>query len=117
MSGKIGKKDLETIKRRKLAEKKNWIKVGMSTCGIAAGADKVLKVLKEQALKRNLNVSIEQCGCLGMCYAEPLVEVAVEGLPQVTYGGVNEKDAETIIERHVCNKRLLQDRIYKVKVK
>ncbi len=108
------KADLETIKHNKLSRKGDLIRVGMSTCGIAAGADKVFTVLKEEVAKRNLDIKVEKCGCVGKCYAEPLVEVASAGLPKVTYGQINEKDAVAIIERHVCNKKLLQDRIYQI---
>ena len=106
--------DLAEIKRNRENQKGDWIKVGMSTCGIAAGADKVFSVLQEEVAKRNLEVKVERCGCVGQCYAEPLVEVFASGLPQVTYGQINEKDAVTIIERHVVNKKLLHDRIYQV---
>ena len=108
------KTDLAAIKRSKQGRGGDLIRVGLSTCGIAAGADKVFTVLKEEVAKRNLAINVERCGCVGQCYAEPLVEVAVAGLPQVTYGQIDEKDAVVIIERHVCNKKLLQDRIYKI---
>lgn len=108
------KTDIAQIRSSRQSRKGDWIRVGLSTCGIAAGADKVFSVLKEEVAKRNLNIQVDRCGCVGQCYAEPLVEVSVSGLPRVTYGEINEKDAVTIIERHVCNKKLLQDRVYKI---
>ncbi len=111
---KKAKTDLAAIKHNRQGRKGDWIRVGLSTCGIAAGADKVFSVLKEEVAKRNLDISVERCGCVGQCYAEPLVEVAIAGLPRVTYGQIDAKDAVAIIERHVCNKKLLQDRIYKI---
>lgn len=95
----------------------NWIKVGMSTCGIAAGADEVYKTLIEENDRRNLGLAISKCGCAGQCYAEPLVEVSVEGLPCVVYGRINQETAREIIERHVLAKQLLNDHIFNVKVK
>ena len=95
--------------------KKQWIKVGMSTCGIAAGADKALSVLKKEAGKQGLDISVEQCGCAGKCFAEPLVEVAVSGMPTVTYGNVSEETAVEIINKHVLGKRLLNDHIFNAK--
>jgi len=114
---KIGKDDFSVIKKKKLSEKNDWIRVGMSTCGIAAGAGKVMETLKKEIEKRNLGVSLKMCGCAGMCYAEPLVEVCVEGLPCVTYGRVNPEFAANIVERHIVNKQLLQDHIYQIKAK
>jgi len=47
------------------------IKVGMASCGIAAGANDVYDLLKEVAQ----DVEVKAVGCIGHCYAEPLVEV------------------------------------------
>ncbi|MFP4473466.1 MAG: (2Fe-2S) ferredoxin domain-containing protein [Candidatus Omnitrophota bacterium] len=96
--------------------KENWIRVGMSTCGISAGADKVFHVLKEETVKRGIDVRIERCGCAGKCYAEPLVEVSIEGMPQVVYGDVDTKTALKILDKHVLGKRFINDHIYDVKV-
>jgi (2Fe-2S) ferredoxin len=114
---KINKDKLKKLKSEFLKTPKNWIKVGMSTCGIAAGADVVLETLKQEVEKRQLDVVVSQCGCAGKCYAEPLVEVCTEGLPQVIYGNIDQKSAMEIIERHIGNKQLLNDHIYNVKGK
>jgi (2Fe-2S) ferredoxin len=113
---KLTPKDLDKINQD--AKTANaLIRVGMSTCGIAAGADVVFATLTEEAKKRNAAVEIKKCGCLGMCYAEPLVEVKVEGLPSVIYGKVNKEIAMKIIEKHVCNKMLVNDAIFELGVK
>jgi len=50
------------------------IKVGMASCGIAAGAGEVMDYLKE-----NINdIEIVETGCIGHCYAEPLVEIETD---------------------------------------
>jgi len=51
------------------------IVVGTGTCGIAAGAQKILNTLEELVRQRNLQVDIQQTGCIGMCHAEPIVDV------------------------------------------
>ena len=89
----------------------------MSTCGIAAGADEVFATLVEEAKKRNLRIEIKKCGCVGMCFAEPLVEVAVDGLPPVIYGKVNKEIAVKILEKHVAGKILVNEYIFDLKVK
>lgn len=91
---------------------RQYIKVGMSTCGIAAGAQVVFDLFKKEVEHRALTVEVVRTGCLGMCYAEPLVEVSIAGLPSVTYGGVSKEVALRIIEEHLCGKRLVNDHIY-----
>jgi (2Fe-2S) ferredoxin len=42
---------------------------------------------------------------------EPLVEIAVSGLPVVTYGQVTPEVAMQILDEHVRDKRMVQDHI------
>ncbi len=114
---KLTPSDLKNLKEQRMAAEKNWIKVGFSSCGIAAGAREVFDTLCETARKHNADVEIKKCGCAGMCSAEPLVEVCVKGLPRVFYGKVDKEAAIKIVEKHVCAKMLLNDRIYEMKIK
>jgi NADH-quinone oxidoreductase subunit F len=114
---KLAKDDLDKIKARASKEAKNWIKVGMSTCGIAAGSDVVFNTLIEEAKKRNIDIQIKRCGCQGMCFAEPLVEVKTEGLPAVIYGKVNKDVAIKILEKHACAGILVKDHIFELRSK
>jgi (2Fe-2S) ferredoxin len=92
----------------------NCIKVGMSTCGIAAGAEDVYNLLQKEIKKRKLDINVKKCGCVGMCCAEPLVEVKIEGLPNVLYGNVDKDVAMQIINNHIENKKLVHDFIYEI---
>ena len=51
------------------------VKIGTGSCGLAAGAGDVLKVLRAEFPE----LIVEEVGCLGHCYAEPLIEVETEG--------------------------------------
>jgi len=113
---KLTPSDLEKMSRSGIDQTKNWIKVGMSSCGIAAGADEVFNFFVEEVKKRNLQIEIKKCGCAGACYAEPLVEVNVEGVPPVIYGAVNKEVATSILEKHVIAKRLVNDSIFEILV-
>jgi len=100
-----------------ISEGQEYIKVGLSTCGIAAGAQEVFDLLYKEIKRHDLNIVVSRTGCLGMCYAEPLVEVSVEGLPAVIYGRVNGEVAHRIIDQHICDRRLLNDHIYDLPVR
>ena len=115
---KINKAYLDAIKQPKGNEPPGqYIKVGMSSCGIAAGAQEVFTLLKSEAEKRSVPIQVKPCGCNGACYSEPLVEVAVEGLPVVTYGKVTPEVAMKIFEEHVRDKRIVQDHIVDMPVR
>jgi (2Fe-2S) ferredoxin len=109
---KLDKRSLEAFKPTKTINRDEYIKIGMSTCGQAAGADVIYRTFVEETQKRHLTVPIQKCGCNGMCYAEPLVEVKINGLPTVTYGKVTKDIAVRIIEKHVVEKLLLNECIY-----
>lgn len=93
----------------------NWIKVGMSTCGVAAGADEVYATLLDEIKRLKLNVEVKKTGCLGACSVEPLVEVNVEGVHHVVYARINKQAALGIVEKHLCQKRLMNDHIVAIK--
>jgi NADH-quinone oxidoreductase subunit F len=80
------------------------IAVGMSSCGLAAGARGVFDALQREAENRLAECRIVAVGCLGFCGAEPLVDVALPGKGRVVYGPVGDEFAAEII-RSVCEGR------------
>lgn len=89
----------------------NWVKIGMSTCGLGAGAQEVYDCIKKEIKKRNLDVDVKKVGCLGMCSLEPLVEVHIKGTSQVIYGNVTVQIAKRIVNNHLRDKQLIHDHI------
>ena len=75
--------------------------VGTATCGRAAGALEVLQALRDEAEKRKLDCSIIAVGCMGHCYAEPIVIITKPGYPPICYGHVNPVIAESLIREFV----------------
>lgn len=78
-----------------------WIRVGTALCGKAAGGDSVIAAIKESLVKHDLEAQVSEVGCLGLCFAEPLVDVKLPGKPRVFYGNVTPEDVDAIIEGHV----------------
>ncbi len=68
--------------------------VGYGTCGIAAGAQEVLETVKEMAPDSN----IITVGCIGMCWAEPLLDVITPEGFRISYMAVDSDRAEQIVE-------------------
>ncbi len=54
------------------------LKVGMGTCGIAAGAQAIFDTLESQIQKYE-NIKIDYTSCNGLCHLEPLVETTING--------------------------------------
>jgi NADH-quinone oxidoreductase subunit F len=79
------------------------ILVGTATCGRAAGALDVLQAVKEVVKNRNLECGIFEVGCLGHCYAEPLVILRKPGYPSICYGHVTPVLAENLVTNLILN--------------
>ena len=72
------------------------VTVGTATCGRSAGALDSLEVLRKEAAGHGLEVRFVEVGCLGPCYAEPLVTVSMPGKATVCFGSVDKKGARRI---------------------
>ena len=89
----------------------NWVRVSMDTGGIAAGADEVCAVLEKEAGTLGFPLEVRRVGTLGYSFADPLVEVARQGMSTVVYGQVDATAARLIIKEHLIGRRLLDDHI------
>lgn len=77
------------------------ISIGMGTCGIAAGAEKVRDAVLDIVKKRNMDVDIDYTSCIGMCYREVNVEVTLPDYSRVVYGDITPAKVERVIDEHV----------------
>ncbi len=82
---------------------------GTATCGRAAGAMAVIEAINAELAKHKLEVNITQVGCIGICYAEPLVDIVKPGQPRICYGNVTPKNVPQIIEEYVIKGNPLPD--------
>jgi NADH:ubiquinone oxidoreductase subunit F (NADH-binding)/(2Fe-2S) ferredoxin len=74
-------------------------------CGKAAGCDAVLEALTSALEQYGVTAQISQVGCLGLCFAEPLVDVQFPNGPRVFYGNVTPEMAEEIVATHLVQGR------------
>ncbi len=73
------------------------IKVGMASCGLAAGANDIYNAIKDYQKDSDIDISLEKTGCIGMCFAEPLIEIIADD-KSATYGYLKEDKLKDIIE-------------------
>ncbi len=74
--------------------------IGMATCGIASGALDTKKAIEETLAQRDLEALIQPVGCVGHCYAEPVVIIdhPESGFPPVFYPEVSPGKAKMLIK-------------------
>ena len=83
--------------------RKNWvIRIGLGSCGKAAGGQKVYDAFSARLHDKGLNnVELKPTGCMGMCYNEVLVEVSPPEGDNMFYGHVTPEQVERIVEEHL----------------
>ncbi len=76
------------------------ILIGSATCGRAAGSLEVLQAFSDELSQQGLLAAtdIYEVGCLGMCYAEVLVEIRGKDGCRVLYQGVEPKHVPALID-------------------
>jgi len=75
--------------------------IGMGTCGRASGAKEILEAAKRTLKKLNTLGRIVPVGCIGMCYAEPLMAVRKPERPFVYYGNLTSSKTEEILTSYL----------------
>jgi NADH:ubiquinone oxidoreductase subunit F (NADH-binding)/(2Fe-2S) ferredoxin len=74
------------------------IRVGIATCSRSVGADETLAAVRQAVSDHKLDAGVMQTGCIGLCYAEPLVEIVHPGRPGVLYQEVSTEQVPELLE-------------------
>ncbi len=82
----------------------------MGTCGIAAGARKVMEALLDEMSKNNVNdVAVTTSGCAGLCSKEPMATVEIINEAPVKYVSLNDEKIRKIFNEHVLNGHAVEE--------
>jgi NADH-quinone oxidoreductase subunit F len=80
---------------------KPLILVGAATCGRAAGAMAVLEAINRELKRHKIKAIVIQVGCIGFCYAEPIINIIKPGHPHIYYGNVTPELAAQLIDDYL----------------
>lgn len=111
------KDDLEKIREmglQSLYPKEIKISIGMATCGISTGAQKVYETIKEEVEKSGIPVRVNKTGCIGFCQREPVVDILETGKPRVFYQEVTSEKAKKLVQEWFNNKVLKDSLFFKL---
>ena len=78
-----------------------WIRVGTAMCGHAAGALDVVDALRAELDQREVKATVDEVGCLGLCFAEPLVDVLKPGGARVFFKNVSPADVPSLVHGYL----------------
>lgn len=114
---KIKPEDLEKIRENmaktmslREGQARARVTVHMGTCGIAAGARKIVSTLMELIdQQKEGDVVLSTSGCAGLCSREPMITVELEGQAPVKYVDLDETKAKKIFDEHVLGGAVVTD--------
>lgn len=87
------------------------IKIGLASCGIAAGGLDVLEKVENFLKEHDVDAQLDHTGCIGMCYAEVLMEIEDDEFGSTMYGYLNAADIDDILNAHFVEKKPLTEHI------
>ena len=74
-----------------------WVRIGAAMCGDSAGALDVLEAVEAELASGGIDANVDTVGCIGLCYAEPLVDVLKPGGSRVFFQRVAPGDVSRVI--------------------
>ena len=84
-----------------------WIRIGAAMCGQSSGALEVIDALHADLDRLGITAHIDEVGCLGICYAEPLVDVLRPGTKsRLFFGNVTPEDVSEIVSSYIAGGRV-----------
>ena len=78
-----------------------WVRIGTALCGKAAGADATKAAIYEELVRHNVKATVSEVGCLGPCYAEPLVDITMPNGSRLFYANVGPAEVPAIVYSHL----------------
>ena len=83
-----------------------WIRLGTGMCGHAVGAMRVLDALKDGLESRGVDAEVDEVGCLGICFAEPLMDIMKPGGPRLFFNNVKPEEAADLAEPYLTDGKI-----------
>lgn len=114
---KIKPKDLERIRERMArtmslrdGDARVKITVHMGTCGIAAGARKIMSTLLALVEEKDSkDVILTTSGCAGLCSREPMMTVELKGEAPIKYVDLDQEKTNKIFSEHVLSGAVVEE--------
>ena len=74
------------------------IYIGSGTCGRAAGATDTIEAIKKYLEENQFDADIVETGCIGLCSAEPIVDIQLPGMNRISYKNVTTEKVTNILD-------------------
>jgi NADH-quinone oxidoreductase subunit F len=103
-------------KTRKVKENGSEIRIGLDSCCVASGTDRIELALQRALTELESDVPIKHVSCVHMCHSVPVIEVIEPNKEPTLYTKVKEEDIPEIVAKHFKPRnpiRWLQSSLFK----
>ncbi len=83
---------------RRETVKKPVIYLGAGTCGLGAGAGKTLERIVDYLDKNSIDAEVVEVGCIGLCAAEPIVDIQLPDHNRVSFSKVTSDKVKNLLD-------------------
>ena len=80
---------------------KPWVRVGTGLLGSAAGARDTLQALQQAVQALGLDATVSEVGTMGLCFAEPLVDIYTPDGVRLLYGNIRPHQVPELVASHL----------------
>jgi NADH-quinone oxidoreductase subunit F len=91
----------DSLRRFIYGDKGFRIRIPIASCSLAAGAGEVYQAALKAVDRLGIDAEVYRVGCTGLCFMDPWMEIAKEGLPPAIYANVRPDQVFALIERYV----------------
>lgn len=113
---KLTRELLNKYKDEAVSGNGDYIRIGMNTCAVSTGAEKIYNALVKAVKEKKLPVEIKKCGCLGMCHCESIIEAKIGDNPPTLYGNIDVDKALKILEKVPLPESIIKENPYQKKI-
>ncbi len=99
--GDIMAKQLKVLRRENVEAP--VIFIGTGTCGLGAGAGKTKLTAQEYLTRNNINATIIEVGCIGLCSSEPILDIQLPGKRRISFEKVTAEKVDGILDKIFYN--------------
>lgn len=85
---------LSLLRREKVS--RPVIYIGTASCGVVSGALETLKKVRDYCQSQKLDAEIVEVGCIGLCSAEPVVDIQLPGKPRISFANVTSEKVDAL---------------------
>ncbi len=104
---------LDAYRKKILLEEheKPAILIGMGTCGLANGAQRVYEAVRSELEKLQIDADLVSTGCVGYCSQEVILDIKVPGRPRVCYCRVKPEDVPVLLQKTLQEKEIVAEKL------